>query len=201
MLRIIFILLSFVLLNFNGLIVKSNNSSKNFDKYINVDSLFVDSINYVFSWSLHPNQLYYKNEFLNRGDSVTHFKKMISIEFLVGNYALIDVVNQKRVELERRKTTDKFCNQILYENNEKGEYMLDFLISEQDSNSLIVERNIYRYKLYSDSINKGVLLFAYSERSYDNEIMNFLKNMKSNNFKMVNKIGNYDLSSIKLIAK
>ena len=66
------------------------------------------------------------------------------------------------------KATNPLVNYEMFQKN--GEYLLDFLLSANAADGKtvdIVERNVYRYKTFTDkSGKKGILLFAVSVRSY-----------------------------------
>ncbi|WP_333597824.1 hypothetical protein [Chryseobacterium flavum] len=83
----------------------------------------------------------------------------------------------------------------------KGEYILDFLISENSKDNkevLIAERNIYRYKIISNKKSKGILLFALSERGYPENMDSFFNNLKTNTSKLIETVGNYNLTNIEI---
>lgn len=96
------------------------------------------------------------------------------------------------------KKTNPVVNYQIFENN--GEYILDFLVSENSKDGkeiLIAERNIYRYQMITGN-NKGILLFAVSERGYKENIEAFFNNLKNNSTKMIEAVGTYPLPNIKI---
>lgn len=75
---------------------------------------------------------------------------------------------------------------------------MDFLVSKNSKDGqkiLIAERNIYRYIHIK---NKGVLLFALSERGYEKNMEDFFKDLKANSFKLVEFVGIYKLPDIEI---
>ena len=89
---------------------------------------------------------------------------------LAGDSKPADLVNAKIAELKILKETNPVVNYETFQKN--GEYMLDFLISENASDGKIniLERNVYRYKSGVDKTGKKyVMLFGVSERSYGSE--------------------------------
>ncbi|WP_374459848.1 hypothetical protein [Chryseobacterium taeanense] len=161
--------------------------------------IIIDSKNYHLAWSSHPNNSYYKQEYLAPNENIEKYSTLIMIDFLKGNFTLEDAINQKVSELEKMKQSNPIVNYTTYENN--GEYMLDFILSKNSDDGkeiLIAERNIYRYKLITDKKNKGVLLFGISERAYKENIEYFFNNLKNNSSSLVEMIGNYNLPSIEL---
>lgn len=159
----------------------------------------IDSKNYHLAWSSHPNNNYYKQEYLAPNENLEKYNTLIMIDFVKGDFTLEDVINQKVSELEKMKQSNPIVNYTTYENN--GEYMLDFILSKNSDDGkeiLIAERNVYRYKLITDGKNKGVLLFGISERAYKENIESFFNNLKNNSSSLVEMIGNYNLPTIEL---
>ncbi|WP_079240765.1 hypothetical protein [Chryseobacterium indologenes] len=154
---------------------------------------------YNLVWSSHPNENYYKQEYLNPKENINQYNNMVLIEFVKGDFTLKDIIDQKVGELQEMKKTNPVVNYQVLENN--GEYILDFLISENSKNGkeiLIAERNIYRYKLINKNKNKGVLLFAVSERGYEKNMDAFFGNLKANSSQLIEIVGNYKLPDIEI---
>ncbi|GAA5097460.1 hypothetical protein GCM10023210_32580 [Chryseobacterium ginsengisoli] len=187
---IIILLLQFVVLN---------SQSKIID-YLNISSpIRIENKSYNLAWSSHPSSDYYKQEYLSSNEKLEHYNKLIIIEFVEGDFSLDKVVDQKVNEIENLKKNNPLVNYNVYENN--GEYILDFLVSENSKDGKeieIVERNVYRYKLISNSEKNGVMLFAVSERAYENNINSFFENLKNNNTDLIEVVGNYQLPNIKV---
>jgi len=99
---------------------------------------------YYLSDSYHPEAYYYKQEYIPKGETADKFNSMITIDVLIADVSVKDVVTQKVSELEEMKKTNPVVNYKVYEQTDKGEYMLDFLISQNaDGNVQIVEWNLY----------------------------------------------------------
>jgi hypothetical protein len=77
--------------------------------------------------------------------------------------------------LDERKATDLAVNYDLIENKATGELILDFLLSDASSGTVIVEWNAYRYVPFGD----GLALFAISRRGYGEETTPFLTALKA----------------------
>ena len=154
-----------------------------------------DKTLYYLTWSSHPSDNYYKQEYLAKGESVDKFKKLILLEMLTGDTKLKDIVGAKVAELKRMKAANPVVNYEAFEKN--GEVMLDFLVSANtpDGKSLsIVERNVYRYKsIVHVNGQKAVLLFAVSERAYGNDIDKFLLNLKAHRTDLINLVAAYNI--------
>ncbi len=160
--------------------------------------LSFDKAFYNLTWTSHPTDNYYKQEYLAKGDTIEKFKKLILLEVLTGKTKLKDVVATKITELKKMKASNPVVN---YETFEKdGEVMLDFLVSENtpDGKYLsIVERNVYRYKSVVDKNGqKCVLLFGVSERAYGDDIDKFFPNLKEHRFDLINLVGAFDIPEI-----
>ena len=168
--------------------------------YFNIPGpIKIDNKTYNLAWSSHPNENYYKQEYLGSNEKIEKYNTLIVIDFVKGDFKLEDAVDLKVNELEKMKASNPIINYKTYENN--GEYILDFLITENSKDGkeiLIAERNVYRYKLIADGKNKGVLLFGISERGYQENIEQFFSNLKDNTSKLVEIIGNYKLPNVEL---
>ncbi len=157
-----------------------------------------DKIAYNLAWSSHPAENYYKHEYLQQGDTLEKFNKLILVEVSTGKIKLDDVVSTKVAELKKMKETNPVVNYEIFEKN--GEVILDFLVSANtpDGKYLsIVERNVYRYKSIKEKNGqKCVLLFAVSERAYGNDIDNFFPKLKEHRFDLINLVGQFELPEI-----
>lgn len=156
--------------------------------------LKIENKEYNLAWSSHPNENYFKQEYLPKDQNLEKYKKMVLIEFVKGDFKLENVIQQKVNELDNLKKNNPIINYQVYENND--EYILDFLLSEnsEDGKEIkIVERNIYRYKIIKDKEKNGVFLFAISERGYENDLETFFSNLKNNSSKLIETVGNFTL--------
>ncbi|MFB9840763.1 hypothetical protein [Mucilaginibacter ginsenosidivorans] len=105
---------------------------------------------------------------------------MVIVDFVITDAPAKTLIGMKIKELNDRKKDDPVVNYDMMENAGKGEYILDFVLSEQNGGKVsTVERNVYRYKGYTDSSgHKGILLFAISQRGYGDDIVAFFGNLK-----------------------
>lgn len=158
-----------------------------------------DQKSYSLQWSSHPSSNYYKQEYLAAGDIQARYKKMILLEAVSGIADLKSAVMAKTEELRVMKQSNPMVNYQVFDNSSKGEYMLDFLLSANnaDGSINILERNVYRYKVFTDSKgNKGILLFGVSERSYGKDADKFLQNLKSTKQQLLNLVAQFALPAI-----
>ena len=137
------------------------------------------------AWVSNPNSNYYVQEYLPKNENETHFNQMLSVFLLVGNTKTEDAVKQKTEELAARKSTDPTCNFIVNKSADGKEFILDFVLGENN----IEEFNIYRYKQIDvGSRGKAILMYAYSKRAYGNNITAFLQNLKTERTKLLNEM-------------
>ncbi|WP_313003374.1 hypothetical protein [Chryseobacterium gleum] len=176
------------------------NAQNTVNDYLNISGpIKLNQKEYKLVWSSHPNENYFKQEYISSNENINRYNSMVLIDFVKGDFNIKDVVDQKVAELQEMKKTNPVINYQIFENKE--EYILDFLISENSKNGkeiLIAERNIYRYKNISNEKNKGVLLFAMSERGYPENMDSFFNNLKSNTSKLIEAVGNYNLPDIEI---
>lgn len=161
-----------------------------------------DGRNFQLSWSSHPSPAYYKQEYLVKGEPAERFKTMILLEVLTGAVDLKEIVGNKVAELKKMKEMNPMINYELMDNSKLGEYMLDFLVSANAADGktiAILERNVYRYKTFTDaSGKKGVLLFAVSERSYDAATTPFLAALKGNRNKLLQLVARFTIPTVSI---
>lgn len=182
----------------NSFTHKSGQDVKN---YYNIPEILTfDNIRYKLVASYHPNDIYYKQEYIPAGESVDHFNKMVFIDFVITDAGPREMLGIKAKEMQDRKKNDPVVNYEIMENNAGAEYMLDFILSDTKESSLsVVERNVYRYKSYSDKAgHTGILLFAISQRGYDKDIAMFFKNLKNTRVADINKVALYNIPNIEI---
>ena len=156
---------------------------------------------HVLSWVSNPAAGFYKQEYIPAGDDANKFKSMILLDVNLGNFMLKDVVAAKIAGLKKMKETNPLVNYEMFQKN--GEYLLDFLLSANALNGKtadIVERNIYRYKTFTDkSGKKGILLFGISVRSYGNDIDAFLKALKTDKAALLNEAAQFNIPAVTIL--
>jgi hypothetical protein len=135
---------------------------------------------YNLAWATKPSATYYVQEYLPKGEKSADFKQMLALHLIAQNSSLESVAGLKVKELEARKQSDVICNYQVITSPDNKELILDFLLSQNmESSQGIAEFNVYRYKQVALGAGKtGVLLYAYSKRSYGSSIDNFLKTLK-----------------------
>ncbi|MGC4104407.1 hypothetical protein [Ferruginibacter sp.] len=172
-------------------------------EYLNVPGPVVfEKTSFRLDWSAHPSPDFYKQEYLAKGDTTGKYKTILLLDVIVGDVNIKDVVAQKTAELKRMKETNPMVNFESFGNPTTGEYMLDFLLSANSADGkyvTVVERNVYRYKTFTDkSGKKGILLFGVSTRSYGNDIDAFLLALKNNKKDLVNQVAKFTIPEIKI---
>lgn len=150
---------------------------------------------HLLSWAANPVAGFYKQEYIPAGENENKFRSMVLIDVSLGDFILKNIVDAKMEELKKMKETNPMVNYEVFQKN--GEYLLDFLLSANspDGKTMnIVERNVYRYKLFTDKAGKkGVLLFGVSVRSYGNDIDNFLKSLKTDKSTLLNEVAQFTM--------
>ena len=173
-------------------------------EYLHVPGpIVIQNKSYNLVWTSHPAENYFKQEYVTKGDVVTKFKSMVLVEVVLGDVQLKDIVETKVAELKKLKESNPIINYETFDNPKVGEYMIDFLISDDAPGGIpgILERNVYRYKEFVDkSGQKGILLFGVSVRSYGEDIKNFLTSLKSTRNTLINEVAKFPLPKI-TIAK
>lgn len=166
------------------------------DSVTSYNAILFEKETYTIAWS-HADKNYYKQEYLRAKDTFEKFNKMITVDVLVSDLTPKDLVAKKIKEIDDRKVKDPVANYQVIENEQTGEYLLDFLMNEGD----LYEWNAYRYKTINTNKGKAVLLFAYSFRSFEGaelNLDNFFPYLKKNRTKLIERVASYTLPTITL---
>lgn len=136
---------------------------------------------YRMVWSSHPDASLYKQEYLVAGDGFPEYKSMITIDFVVSPAHVDDAVKTKVRELEQLKKTLDVHYEVIG-NAATGEKIIDCLLGQTatDDAKRIYEHDVYRFKtVTAKSGQKGILLYALSNRAYGKDIEQFLIRLKA----------------------
>lgn len=170
---------------------------------LGIKSISFDNKQYPLSWSSHPAELYYKQEYVAKGAIATKYNTMILVDVLLGDKSLKEIVSAKIAELKQQQAANPMVNYQVFDNAAKGEYMIDFLLSANapDGKTMsIVERNVYRYTTFTDrSGKKGIPLFGVSTRGYGKNIDAFLLSLKGSKNVLVNQVAKYTLPVVTIL--
>ncbi|WP_293871931.1 hypothetical protein [Flavobacterium sp.] len=175
-----YLLFSLALLSFT-------NTTDPVDRIGVKEPLKFNEISYTLSWSEHPKDYYYIQEYLPQNETFEHFNQMLTLHVFDKDVTAEAAMQQKVKELEIRKKTDKLCNYQVTESPDGTEFVVDFLLSQNSGDKLaIVEFNTYRYKKVPIGTNKkGILVYAYTKRSYGDDITDFMKKLGDDRSKML----------------
>lgn len=179
-----------------------NTKAEDIKDFFNVPKLNFDNQNYNLAWSANPTSSYYKQEYLRDSEKVESYQQMILLEDFNTDFSVEFMVKMKAEELEERKTYDKICNYQIIENPTNGEFMLDFVLSLQTDEKAIVEWNIYRYVKRQDTSGKAhIVLYAFSKRAYNDDIVPFIKDLKDSRYNFINKVGTLEIPILNIKGK
>ncbi len=153
------------------------------------------------AWSDKPNATYYVQEYLPKGENVDRFNQLLTINLFNKFVKTEDAINQKVYELNERKKTDPNCNYAINKSKDGKEFMIDFLLGEGSGNQAVVEFNIYHYKQIEIDNKPALIVYAYSKRSYGNDITAFLKNLKTERSTLLQTMSSTQIPQIKLSSK
>ena len=159
--------------------------------YLSVEGpLKFNETDFDLKWSDKPNDNYYIQEYLPKGENLNDFNQMLTIHLFDTDVKLKDAVNQKANELDKRKKTDDVCNYQVTESPDGKEFILDFLLSEsKDDEMTIVEFNIYHYRqIELGKKHKAIAVYAYSKRSYGNGITDFFNTLGEDRNSLLNEM-------------
>ena len=159
--------------------------------------------NFKLAWTDHPNENYYIQEYLPDGEKPENFNQMLTIHLFGTDIKVKDAVEQKVKELTVRKKTDAVCNYQVTESPDGKEFIVDFLLGESKDNKMtIVEFNVYHYKQIEISKKKkAIIVYAYSRRSYGDDITTFFKTLKEDRADYLNQMISADIPTVTIENK
>lgn len=129
---------------------------------------------FELAWTSHPTETFYKQEYVPAGQSVEAYSQMFMVDVLTDGTSVGQAAGTMVDGLKQRQASDPVVNFALIENEATGEIILDFVLSDSSSGTVIVEWNAYRYVPLED----GVAMFGISRRGYDEGASELLKGMK-----------------------
>jgi hypothetical protein len=143
---------------------------------------------FKLAWSQKPNANYYVQEYLPKNETVERFNELITVNVFVLDVTVEKAIQQKVNELTKRKEIDKVCNFSVINSPDGTESILDCLLSSGNDEKLdVVEFIIYRYKqIELENHKKALLIYSYSKRSYDENIIKFLNGLSSERESLLN---------------
>ena len=158
-----------------------------------------NNVTYYLEWSANPADNYYKQQYLAKGDSLAHYKKLVVVDALLDTVSAKDLVYYKLRSLEQRKKTDAAVDYHLIVSPDSSEYIVDFVESEGLPVTEYVEWNAYIYKNFTDvNGHKGVMLFGTSMRAYGNKITDFIGALRDNRENVVRQLMQYPMPVVKI---
>ncbi|PCH99338.1 MAG: hypothetical protein COB85_00095 [Bacteroidetes bacterium] len=156
---------------------------------------------FELKWTDKPSDYYYIQEYLPRDETLEKFNQMITCHVFITDLTVEEAVQQKANELDERKKNDPNCNYLVNKSPDGKELMLDCILGEHTEKDIMimVEFIIYRYKRVKLKKGKrGILVFAYSKRSYGDDIMPFLTALPEARIKHLNQMLAVNLPEIRL---
>lgn len=147
---------------------------------------------FELAWTSHPTDTYYKQEYVPEGQSVEAYEQMFMVDVQTDGTSVGEAAGSMVDGLKQRQATDPVVNFALIENEATGEIILDFLLSDDSSGTVIVEWNAYRYV----SLEDGVAMFGISRRGYDEGASELLKGLKGWRMGTIEALAGLDLPEV-----
>ena len=169
--------------------------------YFNVPGpIRFDGQDFYFSWSSKPADNYYKQEYLQSGESAEKFNQMLMLEVAFRDVPIRDIAEAKALEINERKKSDPVAKFEIGENKKDNEILLDFMLSaDYGTDQAITEWNIYRYRTYTGPQGvPGIMVFALSKHAYGQQGEKFVNDIKENREKYIRSFVSVDFPQIQL---
>ncbi len=151
---------------------------------------------FTLVWNSHPTEIYYKQEYLRSHEDLNEFHKMLLVEAIRGEVDPKDAARIKISELEQQKKSNPVINYELISNEDLGESLLDFIISDQN---YIYEWNAYRFQTQNVNGQNYLVLFGYCMRDSLNtneELKEFFNEVKTARRELIGKVAQMEIPQI-----
>lgn len=123
--------------------------------------LTFEETEFAFAWS-GATETEAIHEYLPAGQTLENYEEMFIIRTAITDNTPLVAAQNMTAGLEERRGTDPVLNYDLIENKASGEVVIDFLISDSSSGTIVVEWNAYRYA----PLDGGIVGYAISRRGY-----------------------------------
>jgi hypothetical protein len=143
-------------------------------------------------WTSHPTDVFYKQEYLPDGQGVEAYGQMFMVDVLLDGTTAEAAAANMIAGLQQRQATDPVVNFDVIQNNSTGEIILDFLLSDESTGTVIVEWNAYRYV----PLDNGLAMFGISRRGYGDDVEGFLADLADWRLSSIDALANLDLPAI-----
>ena len=131
---------------------------------------------YYLAWSAQPQENYFVQEYLPKGESLDHYNQMFTVSVIFWDITPLEAVQAKIAELEERKNTDPITNYMVAENN--GEYILEFIVGDSSDGKMnTVEVDVHYYRQMTINGRNASVLCFYSSRAYGDDILPFIQSI------------------------
>ncbi len=153
-----------------------------------------NGVQHHLAWSSRPSNDYIKHEYIPQDQELATYTQMVIVELVTSGLSTLDAVNAQMKMLDRRKESDPLVNYQLLTAPKNHQVLLDFLLSDQSTGTLIVEWNAYRYiPVMLPDGGKAIVLYAISRRHYGSGAEQFLKTLKSSRASDIDALAKFKL--------
>lgn len=135
-----------------------------------------DNTDFYLAWSSHPQENYYIQEYLPKGETLEHYNRMYTVSVHFSPLTPLDAVRYKIADLQQRKESDPLTSYSAVEND--CDYVLEFLVSDSHDGMVhILEKDFHHYQQMTIDGREALVLSFYSARAYDNDVVPFMESV------------------------
>jgi hypothetical protein len=146
---------------------------------------------YELAWAGTPQENFTVYEYVPAGQKVETYTDMLLINIASG-LTVADAVAARVGQLDSRKGSDPVLRYELLRNEQSGETILDFLLSDKSSGTLVVEWNGYRYiPVKKSDGSAAILMMGISRRNYGDNPADFFQRLKANRLLDINTLAKH----------
>ena len=127
-------------------------------------------------WSAQPQENYFVQEYLPKGETLEHYNQMFTVSVIFWDRTPLEAIQAKIAELEERKKSDPITKYMVVENN--GDYILEFIVGDSSNGKMnTIEVDVHYYKQMTINGRNASVLCFYSSRAYGDDILPFIQSI------------------------
>lgn len=190
-----------MILSFVGIVLNFLGFYQNVDDLLGVKGpLSFNKTEFHLALSGHPEKGMSLHTYLPKGEDLDNYNQKISLIVLYTKKDINGVIKSKLKDLATRQKTDFNCTYSTHDILEGKETIVEYVQTEgKDKKLSEAELNISRLKWLSDSDDGNfILIYTYSWRTYDDEAVDMIKNIKTYKSDFVQELSKKEMPSVRI---
>jgi len=163
-----------ILLNIWGLLIGKPVLSA--DDMIGVKGpLIFNKVSFELHTIERPEPNVYIQMYFPKNESFENYNQMLTLYVLDTALEIDKSTSRKIKELKERKKSDLKCFYNITEDKDGKYFIIDYLTTEMSNDKMTsAEYNVFKYQTIKIGSRDAILIYAYSWKSYDEEVGQFI---------------------------